>query len=73
LASTGSESATVQQLATVAGLIALAVLTLLYKLDIGFVAITIGLALSIMAPNVQKRAVGQVSWPEIMLIVGVST
>ncbi|MES2758477.1 MAG: SLC13 family permease [Pseudomonadota bacterium] len=67
------ESATVQQLATVAGLAALAVLTLLYKLDIGFVAITIGLLLSIMAPNVQKRAVGQVSWPEIMLIVGVST
>lgn len=67
------ESATVQQLATVAGLTALAVLTLVYKLDIGFVAITIGLLLSIMAPNVQKRAVGQVSWPEIMLIVGVST
>ncbi len=68
-----SESATLQQLATVAGLAALAVLTLVYKLDIGFVAITIGLLLSIMAPNVQKRAVGQVSWPEIMLIVGVST
>ena len=65
--------ATVQQIATVAGLIALAVLTLVYKLDIGFVAITIGLVLSLMAPNVQKHAVGQVSWPEIMLIVGVST
>jgi di/tricarboxylate transporter len=64
---------TMQQLATVVGLIALAVLTLVYKLDIGFVAITIGLLLSIMAPQVQKRAIGQVSWPEIMLIVGVST
>ena len=64
---------TMQQLATVIGLIALAVLTLVYKLDIGFVAITIGLLLSIMAPQVQKRAIGQVSWPEIMLIVGVST
>jgi di/tricarboxylate transporter len=68
-----SASVTMQQVATVAGLIALAVLTLAYKLDIGFVAITIGLLLSIMAPQVQKRAVGQVSWPEIMLIVGVST
>jgi di/tricarboxylate transporter len=65
--------ANLQQLTTVAGLIALAVLTLLYKLDIGFVAISIGLVLSIMAPNVQKPAIGQVSWPEIMLIVGVST
>ena len=65
--------ATMQQIVTVVGLIALAVLTLAYKLDIGFVAITIGLILSIIAPNVQKRAITQVSWPEIMLIVGVST
>jgi di/tricarboxylate transporter len=65
--------ATMQQIVTVVGLIALAVLTLVYKLDIGFVAITIGLILSIIAPNVQKRAITQVSWPEIMLIVGVST
>jgi di/tricarboxylate transporter len=72
-ATPASETATLQQLVTVAGLIALAVLTLLYKLDIGFVAITIGLLLSVMAPNVQKRAITQVSWPEIMLIVGVST
>jgi di/tricarboxylate transporter len=71
----GSEhaGATMQQIVTVVGLIALAVLTLVYKLDIGFVAITIGLVLSIIAPNVQKRAITQVSWPEIMLIVGVST
>jgi len=64
---------TFQQLATVAGLLALGVLTLMYKLDIGFVAVCIGLVLSLMAPQVQKRAIGQVSWPEIMLIVGVST
>jgi di/tricarboxylate transporter len=68
-----SDKASIQQIATVVGLIALAVLTLAYKLDIGFVAITIGLVLSLMAPNVQKRAISQVSWPEIMLIVGVST
>jgi di/tricarboxylate transporter len=61
------------RLITVLGLVALAVLTLLYNLDIGFVAITIGLVLSLIAPNLQKRALGQVAWPEIMLIVGVST
>lgn len=61
------------QIATVAGLLALAVLTLFFKQDIGFVSITIGLLLTLMAPNLQKRALGQVSWPEIMLIVGVST
>ena len=67
------EGPTIHQIVTVVGLIALAVLTLLYKLDIGFVAISIGLLISILSPQVQKRAIGQVSWPEIMLIVGVST
>lgn len=67
------EGPTLHQIVTVAGLVALAVLTLMYKLDIGFVAITIGLLISILSPQVQKRAIGQVSWPEIMLIVGVST
>ena len=61
------------RLFTVVGLVALAVLTLMFKLDIGFVSITIALLLSLMAPNLQKRALGQVAWPEIMLIVGVST
>jgi di/tricarboxylate transporter len=58
---------------TLAGILLLAVLTLAFNLDIGFVAITIGLGLSLIAPNLQKRAMGQVSWPEIMLITGVST
>jgi hypothetical protein len=61
------------QILTIAGLVTLAVLTLAFKLDIGFVAITIGLGLSLIAPNLQKRAIGQVSWPEIVLITGVST
>lgn len=62
-----------QQMVTVAGLVTLAVLTLYFKLDIGFVAITIGLVLSMLAPKLQKSAISQVSWPEIMLIIGVST
>jgi di/tricarboxylate transporter len=61
------------QLVTVAGIVALAVLTLAFNLDIGLTAITIGLVLSLIAPNLQKRAMGQVTWPEIMLITGVST
>ena len=72
-ASAAQEGSRLYQIATVVGLLALAVLTLFFKLDIGFVSITIALALTLMAPNLQKRALGQVSWPEIMLIVGVST
>ena len=68
-----AEGSRLYRMATVAGLIALAVLTLFFKQDIGFVSITIGLLLTLMAPHLQKRALGQVSWPEIMLIVGVST
>ena len=61
------------QILTLAGIVLLAVLVLAFNLDIGFVAITIGLVLSLMSPNLQKRAIGQVTWPEIMLITGVST
>jgi di/tricarboxylate transporter len=67
------QSTSIHQVITACGLLLLAVLTLLYKLDIGFVSITIGLVLSLMQPRLQKSALGQVSWPEIMLIVGVST
>lgn len=70
---TPATSSRAYQMATVLGLVALAVLTLVFKLDIGFVSLTIALILTIMAPNLQKGALGQVSWPEIMLIVGVST
>jgi di/tricarboxylate transporter len=63
----------VHQVVTALGLLLLAVLTLGFKLDIGFVSISIGLVLSLMQPRLQKSALGQVSWPEIMLIVGVST
>jgi di/tricarboxylate transporter len=61
------------QALTLAGIVLLAVLVLVFNLDIGFCAITIGLVLSLIAPNLQKRAIGQVTWPEIMLITGVST
>jgi hypothetical protein len=61
------------QIVTLIGLIALAVLVLAFNLDIGFVSITIGLILSLIAPNLQRNAIAQVSWPEITLITGVST
>lgn len=68
-----SDGSRAYQIITLVGLITLAVLVLAFNLDIGFVAITIGLVLSLIAPNLQRNAIGQVSWPEIMLITGVST
>jgi di/tricarboxylate transporter len=61
------------QLLTVAGILILAALTLFFEVDIGFAAITIGLVLTLIAPQLQKGAVGQVPWPEILLITGVGT
>ncbi len=61
------------QILTVIGILALAVLVLAFDLEIGFVAITIGLLLSLVSPRTQRGALGQVTWPEIMLITGVST
>lgn len=61
------------QIFTLLGLGLLAVLVLAFNLDIGFVALSIGLALSLWNPTMQKRAMAQVAWPEIMLITGVST
>ena len=58
---------------TVLGLVALAVLTLYFKLDIGFVSLSIAVLLTLVSPNLQKAALTQVSWPEIMLITGVGT
>ncbi|TBW11837.1 hypothetical protein E0E50_06625 [Azotobacter chroococcum subsp. isscasi] len=61
------------RIVTVAGLLLLVVLTLFFGQDIGFVSLTLGLVLTVMAPNLQKHALGQVPWPEILLVVGVST
>jgi hypothetical protein len=48
-------------------------LTLFFEVNIGFAAITIALALVLISPQLQKGAVGQVTWPEILLITGVGT
>jgi len=69
----GSDDGSLYQIVTLAGLALLALLVLAFKLDIGFVSLSIGLVLALWAPNMQKRAMSQVAWPEIMLITGVST
>jgi di/tricarboxylate transporter len=73
LAPEGSDDGSLYQIVTLAGLALLAILVLAFKLDIGFVSLSIGLVLALWAPNTQKRAMSQVAWPEIMLITGVST
>jgi Na+/H+ antiporter NhaD/arsenite permease-like protein len=72
-ASPATGRATFAQVATVVGLVVLAVVSLGFKVDVGFVAITIAVVLALLSPAEQKGALGQVSWSTVMLIGGVLT
>jgi citrate transporter len=60
------------QVATLVGLVVLAVGSVAFGLDVGFLAITIAAALRLLAPKA-KDAVGEVSWSTVLLICGVIT
>jgi di/tricarboxylate transporter len=59
---------------TLLGLVVLVVGALLpLDLDIGLMAITVAVILSIIAPRGAKGAVGQIAWPTVLLICGIVT
>ncbi len=58
---------------TLVGLIALAVGSLVFELNVGLVAISIAVLLALLAPGAQKKAIDQVSWSTILLVTGVVT
>jgi len=64
---------TPEQLLTLVGLAALAVLALVFDLDIGFVSITIATVLALFSAARHKGAVMQISWSTVLLIAGVLT
>lgn len=64
---------TMAQFATIAGLIILAVVALGFKVDVGFVAITVAVALALVSPRSQKGAVEKISWSTVLLICGMLT
>jgi len=61
------------QLVTILGLIALAVIALGFKVDVGFVSITIAVLLALVSPKAQKGAVNKISWSTVLLICGMLT
>ncbi len=65
--------ATPYQLFTLGCLILLVLLVTFFGVDIGFLALTLGGMIALVNPMLQRGAVGQIAWPEIMLICGVST
>jgi di/tricarboxylate transporter len=69
----GGARASLPQLITVLGLIALAVISLGFKVDVGFVSITIAIVLALVSPAAQKGAVNKISWSTVLLICGMLT
>jgi di/tricarboxylate transporter len=64
---------TLEQILTLIGLVVVAVLALVFDLDIGFVAITVAVILALLNPQRHKGAVSQISWSTVLLIAGVLT
>jgi len=58
---------------TLLGLSALVIGALAFDIEIGVMAIVIGVALSIVAPAGAKGAVGQIAWETVLLICGIVT
>ncbi len=58
---------------TLAGLVGLVVSTLGFGLDVGLVAVTIAVVLSIVSPKYARSAPSEVAWPTVLLICGVLT
>ncbi|RKT86912.1 Na+/H+ antiporter NhaD [Saccharopolyspora antimicrobica] len=58
---------------TLTGLVVLVVTTLGFGLDVGLVAMTIAVVLSVLSPEMCKQAPSEVAWPTVLLICGVLT
>jgi len=73
VAATQERSERIPQLVTIAGLVALAVIALGFKVDVGFVSITIAIVLALVSPKAQKGAINKISWSTVLLICGMLT
>jgi di/tricarboxylate transporter len=58
---------------TLIGIVTLIVVALAFDVDVGFVALSIALVLSLVNPKGTKDAVSKVAWPTVLLICGIVT
>jgi di/tricarboxylate transporter len=61
------------QVLTLIAFVGVALVSLILDKNIGFVAITAAVILSILAPEQNKDTVKQIAWPTVLLVAGVST
>jgi len=72
-ATTPTGGVTGQQVLTLVAFVGVAVVALAFEKNIGFVAITAAVLLSMLNAQEHKDAVKQVAWPTVLLVAGVST
>jgi di/tricarboxylate transporter len=58
---------------TLVGIVTLIIVALAFDVDVGFVALSIALVLSLVNPKGTKDAVQKVAWPTVLLICGIVT
>jgi di/tricarboxylate transporter len=56
---------------TLIGLVVLAVGALFFDLNVGLVAITVGVVLTLVSPASAKNSVNQIAWPTVLLVCGI--
>lgn len=61
------------QALTVTGILVLCVLALFFDLDVGLVAVTVAVVLSLASPKANRGAVDRIAWSTVLLIGGVVT
>jgi len=62
-----------QRITTLIGLTALGIGALIFKFNVGLVAMTVAVALALLSPTTQKAAIDKVSWSTVLLIAGIIT
>ncbi|TDW20955.1 UIT1 family transporter [Rhizobium azibense] len=64
---------TSERISTLIGLTALGIGALVFKFNVGLVAMTVAVALALLSPKTQKAAIDKVSWSTVLLIAGIIT
>lgn len=64
---------TPEQILTLLGIVSLVVLTVAFGYNVGFVALTIAVVLSLIYTKSAKAAVAGIAWPTVLLIGGIIT
>lgn len=62
-----------QRALTLAGLVTLAAGALIFDLDVGFLALAVAVALTLIFPSAARGAVDKISWGTVLLIGGIVT